>query len=43
MNKLPNEILIEIKKYVSFTPKNNEELKEAVNLWLLKKALNIQF
>ena len=37
MNKLPNEILIEIKEYVSFTPKNKEELKEAIELWCIKK------
>ena len=31
MDKLPSEILIEIKKYVIFTPKSKEELKESVN------------
>ena len=37
MDKLSYEIVNIIKEYVSFRPKNKEELQEAVDLWCSKR------
>ena len=45
LNNIPEVIFYEIKSYVIFTPKENQELKKAVNLWCnkLEKEKHISY
>ena len=36
LNNIPEVIFYKIKSYVIFTPKENQELRKAVNLWCNK-------